>query len=143
MIIEALRRAPRCIVLDDLSNADPRMYRFLQELYYLPGNCLVVTARSRDCLGYVRKLLWDPREAIPRQPLSRDESKRLFDEAARALRLEDLNLEEFRSKALSAARGNPGQIIAMCRLAAQPEYQDGRHVKFVPLRIDVLCSFVV
>jgi hypothetical protein len=30
----------------------------------------------------------------------------------------------------------------MCRLAARPEYQNGRHIKFLPLRMDVLPAFV-
>jgi hypothetical protein len=43
---------------------------------------------------------------------------------------------------LAAAQGNPGQILTMCRLAGCPEYQDGRHIKFLPLRIDALTAFV-
>lgn len=57
-------------------------------------------------------------------------------------RLESLDLDAFRRKVLTAARGNPGQILAMCRMAGRPEYQQGRHIKFLPLRMDALAAFV-
>lgn len=139
---DALRGGPRCVVLDDLAGADPRMYRFLQQLYYIPRVCLVVGATSRDSLGYLRKLFWDPREEISLKPLSRSEASTLFESACHAFRLDTLNVDEFRSKVLAAAQGNPGQILTMCRLASRPEYQAGRHILFLPLRIDALTAFV-
>ena len=63
-VLDAIRKLPRCLVLENVADADPRMYRFLQQVYYVPGACLIVTAGSRDCLGHLRKLLWDPREEI-------------------------------------------------------------------------------
>jgi hypothetical protein len=139
-ILDSLRHAPRCVVIQDLSNADPRMYRFLQELYYLPDACLIVTGLSRDSLGFVRKLLWDPREEIPLGPLSRPEARRLFELAADAFELRSLDLDYFRRKVLESAHGNPGQIVAMCRFAGRAEYRAGRHIMFLPLRMDVLSS---
>lgn len=142
LVLGSIRNSPLCVVLEDVTHADPRMYRFLQELYYLPHACLIVTATSRDNLGFLRKLLWDPRDEISLAPLSRSESQQLFDAAADAFKLRSLDLDEFRRNVLTAARGNPGQIVSMCRLASRPQYQSGRHIKFLPLRIDVLSSMV-
>ena len=142
LVLDALKAEPRPVLLEDVERADPRMYRFLQEVYHRPGNCLIVTARSRDCLGHLRKLLWDPREEISLKPLTPPECKKLFDAAAERFGLGSLDLEEFRRKVLLSACGNPGQILEMCRLAARPEYQYGRHIKFLPLRMDVLPAFV-
>jgi len=139
-VLNALRRAPRCVVIEDLSHADPRMYRFLQELYYVPRACLIVSSTSRDRLGFVRKLLWDPREEIRLRPLSRPQARCLFEAAAEAYGLGPLDLEDFRPKVLAAARGNPGPIISMCRLAAGPEYRAGRYIKFAALRMDALAA---
>lgn len=139
---DALREKPRCVVLDDVAGADPRMYRCLQQLYHLPRVCLIVGAKSRDSLGHLRKLLWDPREEIPLNPLGRAESSALFESACQAFQLQALNVDEFRSKVLAAAQGNPGQILTMCRMASRPEYQTGRHIMFLPLRIDALTEFV-
>lgn len=137
-ILDSLRSTPQCVVVEDISNADPRMYRFSQELYYVPRACLVVTARSRDSLGFLRKLFWDPREEISLPPLRPSEARCLFEAAADRFELRSLDLEDFRRKALASARGNPGQIVSMCRLARRPEYQAGRRIKFLPVRMDVL-----
>lgn len=142
VVLDALRRAPRCIVLEDVAGADPRMYRFLQQVYYVPGVCLIVTAKSRDSLGRLRRLLWNPREEIALKPLSRAEALVLFEAAAGAFRLDALDVGGFRNKVLTAAQGNPGQILTMCRMAGRPEYQAGGHIKFLPLRIDALTAFV-
>jgi hypothetical protein len=141
-VLDALRRLPRCLVLEDFVDADPRMYRFLQQVYYLPAVSLIVTAASRDCLGHLRKLLWDPREEIALKPLARPEALSLFDVASRMYQLQLFDLGTFRRKVLTAAHGNPGQILTMCQMASRPEYRDGRHIKFLPLRIDALTAFV-
>ncbi len=141
-VLEALRERPQCLVLEDVAAADPRMYRFLQQVYYVPRACLIVTSASRERLGHLHKLLWDPREEIALAPLTRAEAYSLFDFASRLYGLESLDLDAFRLQALAAARGNPGQILAMCRMARRPEYQDGRHIKFLPLRMDALMEFV-
>lgn len=140
LVLESLHRSPVCLLIEDVAHAGPRMYRFLQELYYVPRACLIVTATSRDNLGFLHKLLWDPREEVSLAPLSRPDAQRLFDAAADRFELRPLDLDEFRQKVLTAARGNPGQIVSMCRLAGRPEYQSGRRIKFLPLRIDMLSS---
>lgn len=142
LALNALRAAPQCVILEDMPPADPRMYRFLQELYYVPAACLVVTLRSRARMGHLRKLLWDPGQRIELRPLARQESLRLFEEACRAFHLTSLDLGEFRRQVITAARGNPGQILEMCRKAARPEYRDGGRIKFAPLRIDLLSAFM-
>jgi hypothetical protein len=141
-VLNLLRKQPRCLVLEDVAGADPRMYRFLQQVYYSPAVCLIVTATSREGLGHLRKLLWDPREEITLRPLTRTAALDLFDLASRTYHLESLDLDEFRRRVLTAAQGNPGQILAMCRMASRPEYQHGRHIKFLPLRIDALTAFI-
>jgi hypothetical protein len=137
-----LRREPRCLVIEDVAGADPRMYRFLQKVYYIPAVCLIVTATSRDRLGHLHKLLWDPNDEISLKPLTRPEALSLFEAASRMYRLQSFDLDAFRRKVLAAAQGNPGQILMMCRMASLPEYQYGRHIKFLPLRIDALTAFV-
>jgi len=142
LVLNALRKAPRCLVLENMAGADPRMYRFLQQVYHIPGACITATAASRDCLGPPAQAPLGPREEIVLKPLTRPEALSLFDLACRMYRLQSLDLEAFRRKVLTAAQGNPGQILTMCRMANRPEYQDGRHIKFLPLRMDALMAYV-
>jgi hypothetical protein len=141
-VLESLQRKPRIIVIEDMTAADSRMYRFLQAIYHLAGNCLIVTARSRGSLGYIQRLLWDPREEIRLHALKRAEAAGLFEASAATYKLDSLDLDAFRIQVLRSARGNPGQIVTMCRLAARPEYRSGRQVRFLPLRMDALPAFI-
>jgi predicted ATPase len=140
VVLEALRLSPRCIVLEDVSGADPKMYRSLQQLYYLPDVSLIVTAKSRGHLGYLQKLFWDPREEIVVKPLSRTESRALFEAACTMFSLQALDLAEFRHKVLAAANGNPGQILTICQMATRQAYQNRGRIRFLPLRIDALIA---
>ena len=83
-----------------------------------------------------------PKRGIGAEAFDASGIARLFEEAWRILRLDGFDRDDFRRKVIHAARGNPGQILAMCRLAGQSEYRDGGHIRFAPLRIDVLPGFV-
>ena len=138
----SLEAEPRTIVLDGIEGASFPMYRFIQRLYFAKGMAFLAAARDPVSLGILGRLFWDPRITVHLRPLNRAESGRLFDLAADRFRLSDLNLEDFREKVLEAAAGNPGQIMEMCHMASNPMYVSGRHIKFAPLRIDVLMKFV-
>jgi hypothetical protein len=142
LVLNALRANPRCVVLENVEAVEARMYRFLQEVCSLPDTCLVVTTRSKSRIGHLRKLLWDPGEELALKPLTRQESLQLFEEACRAFGLHGFDVDEFRNQVLRAARGNPGQILGMCRLAGQPAYQSGNRIRFGQVRMDVLPVFL-
>ena len=138
----SLEADPRAIVLDGIDRAGFRTYRFLQRLYFAEGMCLVATARDAISLGALGRLFWDPRATLHLGPLNHADSMALFDSAAEQCGLRDLDVQEFQDKVLESAKGNPGQIIEMCRMASNPMYVSGRHIKFAPLRIDVLARFL-
>jgi energy-coupling factor transporter ATP-binding protein EcfA2 len=128
----SLEAEPLTIILDGIDGASFPMYRFLQRLYFARGMAVVATARDVRSLGALSRLFWDPRFIIQLRPLSHVDSERLFDLAART----------FREKVLASAQGNPGEIVEMCKLASNPLYVSGKHIKFAPLRIDVMMRFL-
>lgn len=139
LLWNALEREPATIILEGISGAGHQTYRFLQRLYFAPGVIVIATARDHLHLGELGRIFWDPRETRHFQPLSDSEAFRLFEVAADHFGLRNLSLDDFRERVLDSARGNPGQIVEMCRFAANPMYvTSGRHVKFAPLRIDVM-----
>jgi energy-coupling factor transporter ATP-binding protein EcfA2 len=137
-----LEAEPRAIILDGVDRASFPMYRFLQRLYFAKGMGFVAAAREPAGLGALGRLFWDPRITVQVRPLNEPDAARLFDLAAESFYLHNLNVREFREKALDAAGGNPGQIIEMCRMATNPAYVSGRHIKFAPLRIDMVMKFL-
>ena len=142
LLWEALEAEPRPILLDGVVGATFPAYRFLQRLYHVQGLSLIVSARDPVSLAALARLFWDPRNTIHLRPLNGEESNRLFRLAVDRFGIGHLNVEDFRRKALAAAMGNPGQILEMCRLAANPIYVSGGHIKFAPLRIDALMRFL-
>jgi hypothetical protein len=140
LVLNALGAGPRCVILDGVEDVEPRMYRFLQELSFVPRTCLVAAVRSRGRMGYLGRLFWNPDDEIALPPLTRIESLALFEQACQAFGLGPFDVDGFRQKALAAACGNPGRILGMCRLAARPEYRSGRYIKFAPLSIDYLSA---
>jgi hypothetical protein len=138
----SLEAEPRVIILDGVASAGFPMYRFLQRLYFIKGVALVASARDPVSLGALARLFWDPRNTIHLHPLNEADANQLFDLAIARFDLGHLDIEEFRLRALEAAKGNPGQLIEMCRFASNPMYISGRHIKFAPLRIDVLMKFL-
>jgi hypothetical protein len=142
MLWTSLEAEPRTIILDGIDRASFPAYRFFQRLYFVEGMALVAAARDPVCLGALGRLFWDPRIALHLRPLNEADSSRLFDLAADRFQLRHLDIEEFREKVLDAANGIPGQIVEMCRMAANPMYLSGRYIKFAPLRIDALMKFL-
>jgi ABC-type cobalamin/Fe3+-siderophores transport system ATPase subunit len=138
----ALEAEPRAIILDGIDRAGFPTYRFLQRLYFAKDLALLVTARDANSLGALGRLFWDPRATLHLAPLNHADATRLFDIAADQFALRDLDVHEFRDKVLDSASGNPGQIVEMCRMASNPMYVSGGHIKFAPLRIDALTRFL-
>jgi hypothetical protein len=138
----SLEAEPRVIVLDGIMGGGFPMYRFLQRLYFVKRMALLASARDPVALGTLGRLFWDPRNTIHLHPLNTVDANHLFDLAVAAFGLSHLNVEEFRGKVLEAAKGNPGQLLEMCKLACDPMYISGKHIKFAPLRIDVLMKFL-
>ncbi len=142
LLWNALETAPALIVLDQVQGAGPRTYRFFERLFFREGMTILAAARSGHGLGMLGRLFWDPRRTVAFAPLGEPEACRLFEFAADRFALRGLELEEFRRRVIASARGNPGQILEMCRLAAQPRYHSGRRIKFAPLRIDAMMRFL-
>ncbi len=137
--LAALGARPRWLWIDDPHPADPRLYRFLQRVLWIDGCGLAVSACGREQLGHLERLLWDPREQLALQPLGRAASEALLEHAIRAFAPGAIGpLENFRRQALAAAAGNPGRLVTLCRLAAQPQYWHGAHLLFTPLWMDML-----
>ena len=141
LLWSAVEIAPVPMILDGIAGAGFPTYRFLQRIYHTAGMALFATSRDLASLGALGRLFWNPSKMLNLAPLHEREAGQLFESAADHFKLRNLNLDDFREKVLESARGNPGQIIEMCRLAAQPQYISGRHVKFAPLRIDTVIKF--
>jgi hypothetical protein len=141
LLWSAMEDSPVPMMLDGIAGAGFATYRFLQRIYHAPGMVLCAASRDAFSLGALARLFWNPAKALNVPPLPGRDAGQLFEAAADHFKLRHLDLDEFREKVLESACGNPGQIIEMCRLAAEPQYHAGRYIKFAPLRIDTVIKF--
>jgi hypothetical protein len=137
----AMESSPVPMMLDGIAGASFPAYRFLQRIYHTRGMALFAASRDAISLGALARLFWNPAQALHIPPLHARDAEQLFEAAADYFKLRNLSLDDFREKVLESARGNPGQIIEMCRRATQPQYHAGRYIKFAPLRIDTVMKF--
>lgn len=138
----ALEAEPTTMILDGVDGASHVVYRFLQRLYFTRGMVMFAVARDSVALGNLSRLFWHPDKIVHFRPLTDVEARQLFEIAVEHFHLGELEVKEFRQKVLGAANGNPGQIVQMCRLAADPQYVSGKYIKFAPLRIDAMMKFL-
>jgi hypothetical protein len=143
LLWKELENNPHTIVLDEVHAAGPPTYRFLQKLFHAPGMNLVVSASDLATMGSLQKLFWDPRIALVLPPLHEKNARELFNEASRQFGLgTEPDFENFRERTLESTRGNPGQIVEMCRLAADPRYRSSGFLHYSLIRIDTITRFV-
>jgi DNA polymerase III delta prime subunit len=137
----ALESSPVAMAMDGIAGAGAPAYRFLQRVYHTRGVALFAASRDMASLGALARLFWNPQKILHIPALRDPDARRLFEAAAGRSGLGHLDLDDFRERVLASAQGNPGQIIEMCRLAAQPKYHAGRHIKFSLVRIDTVAKF--
>jgi energy-coupling factor transporter ATP-binding protein EcfA2 len=137
-----LETSPCLLILDNIDRSSFQAYRFFQRVYFSRGMRMIAAARDPMRLGELRRLFWDPRQTVQMMPLSESEASTLFELAADQFGLAGLDLDDFRPRVLDNAKGNPGQIVEMCRMAREPQYRSGKHILFAPLRIDVMARYL-
>lgn len=142
MLWRSFEESPRILLLDGVDGATFPVFRFFERIYYCNGVAMIASTRALTRLGALHRLFWDPRSILTVAPLNDTDASALFDKAVQRYQLQDFDLEDFRPRVLSNAKGNPGQILEMCHFASKPQYQAGRHIKFAPLRIDVMSRFL-
>lgn len=142
LIWSSLEASPCLLILDGIENASFQVYRFFQRVYHSSGMKMIAVSRDPFRLGELHRLFWDPRQTVQMTPLSDADSATLFDLAADRFGLREFDLADFRTRVLESAKGNPGQIVDICRMAREPRYHSGRRLMFAPLRIDLMTRYL-
>ncbi|MCZ2074189.1 MAG: ATP-binding protein [Bryobacterales bacterium] len=142
LICNGLEANPCLLVLDNIAGSSFQAYRFFQRVKFTEGMRMIAVSRDPFRLGEMHRLFWDPRGTIQMMPLSEADASALFELAADCFGLRKFDLSDFRPRVLENAKGNPGQIVEICRMARHPQYQSGKHLMFAPLRIDLMTRYL-
>jgi ATP-dependent Clp protease ATP-binding subunit ClpA len=125
------------ILLDDIAEATPPFYRFLERIIGGERNTIIGAAAHAHGAGALHRIFWNQQTNVALHNLSRRDASRLIAGAISAF-LSDVSISsDFALRVAQVARGNPGRIVEMCIRAADPAYQaPDHHIRFGALVMD-------
>jgi hypothetical protein len=129
------------VFLDHLPPLTHAVAKVVKELVRMRDTPVYLLARglSEAEIGRVTDLYWSDRQRLSLGPLPQRAARDLLEWCIRRFSLARLNLEGF-PELLRLSEQNPGTLIKMCALAAQPRYQYGSQIKTKLIHIDSLVS---
>jgi predicted ATPase len=140
---KAFESKPQVILLDDIAEATPPFYRFLERIVAAKGNAIVASVVHPHAAGALQRIFWNRQMTVPLRALNRQDAGALVECAIAAFSSDRPLSSEFALRVTQAARGNPGRIVDMCIRAADPAYRAGDdHIRFGALAMDSLTGWL-
>jgi len=139
LLFETLADGDHALGLDPTCFLSRASYELLRDLGRTTGTLLLFSALSAymDDIGYAAKFALPREQRVALGPLPSEEMAILFEAGARRLSRSPANLKEFREHALRYAKGNPGTLLGLLRLAAEARYWAGENLKIHLLTVDI------
>jgi len=136
----AMERERYWIFLDHVPAASRAMARLMKEFVWRCKTPVYLLARGKTehVIGRAWSLYWTDEFRIGLPPLNEFEAGRLFEKCVLHFGLADFYLDEFRQEVLRRSSRQPGSIVKMCELAANPRYQHGEQIKIKLVHVDYL-----
>jgi len=130
------------IFLDHLPPLTPAVGKVVRELVWMRNTPVYLVARGYGAkeLGHAANTYWDDRQRLILCPLHESAARELLELCICRCGLARLNLDGFREKVLSMSGYNPGVLVKMCELAAEPRYHYDSRIKTRLIHIDYLMS---
>jgi hypothetical protein len=141
-IYRSMQAANYWVFLDHFPRVTLAVAKVIRDLIWMRHTpvYLVVRGSGREEAGQVAKLYWSDRQRLLLQPLDESSARDLLELCIRRFGLADLDLDDFRRRVLLMSGRNPGALVKMCELAAEPRYQQGSQIKIKLIHIDNLMS---
>jgi hypothetical protein len=138
LLARTLSEGQYTLALDPTFFLSLASYELLRDLSRTTGTPMIYSAYSAymDDIGYAAKFALPRDQRLALVPLGLEEMAALFDARVRELARLPANLEMFREHALTYARGNPGTLLGLLRLANEERYWAGENLKIHLLTVD-------
>jgi hypothetical protein len=126
--------------LDHFPPATHNMARLLKEITNRCKTPIYLLARhySQEEIGYAWSIYWNDSLRIHLGALKERDAKALLESCIHHLRLDSLDLRDFRRQVLRLSGRFPGSIVKMCELAANSKYHYGDRIKIKLVHVDYL-----
>ena len=128
------------IFLDHICVLTHAMGKVLKEIMRMRNTPVYFMARGLRTgeIGPLAEVYWSAQRRLFLDPLPEPAARELLEGCIRRLALQRLDLEGFRGDALQLSGRNPGAIVRMCTLAAEPRYRNGSKIKTRLMYVDCL-----
>jgi len=138
IVADSLRGAGYWIVLDHLSSPSSSFASGLREVCNRTSSRLIAAARSAhmEDVGFLLPLFPNQSERYGLRNFSSSTARAFAIRTAQAMQLDASNRDEVIEEIVRYSKGNPGAILAMLQMAANPKYVAHEHVKLSSLYID-------
>ncbi|MFZ0962332.1 MAG: hypothetical protein WAO35_15650 [Terriglobia bacterium] len=142
-IYRSMQAANYWVFLDHVPPLTLAVAKVVRELVWMRSTPVYLAARglTTEEIGHAVKIYWNDRQRLALEPLHESAARELLESCIRRLGLARLDLAGFREAVLSMSGGNPGVLVKMCKLAAEPRYRYGSRIKTKLIHIDCLMSF--
>jgi hypothetical protein len=143
IITQALCDGAYWVALDHLQSPSQSFAAALKEVCTRAATPLLAVARSAhmEDSGFLLPVFADRSAKFALHNFDTETANEFAARMALEMRLYAANREEAIRKIAAYSKGNPGAIVAMLRMAANPKYVAQQHVKLSPLYIDFRLSW--
>lgn len=140
ILFTAARQNEYRFFLDNLPPASHTIAQLMKEIMYRTKTPIYLAGHgySQAEIGYAWSLFWTDEYRIHLGPLPEAPARELLEICIQRFGLESLDLEGFRENILPLSGHQPGSIVKMCKLAADPRYHYGDQVKVKLVHVDYL-----
>ena len=130
------------VFLDHIPPPTHAVAKVVRELMWMRNTPVYLLSRGLAPVdvGQVGDLYWSEQQRLHLGPLPATAARTLFEVCIQRWGLASFELDGFFEMVLSSSGRNPGAIIKMCGLAADPRYQHGSQFKAKLIHIDYLMS---
>jgi hypothetical protein len=141
-VYRSMQMASYWVFLDHVPPLTRAVGKVVRELVWMRNTPVYLLARgsSPEEVGHDANTYWDERQRLILGPLHESAARELLESCIRRFGLARLNLDDFRKKVLSMSGYNPGALVKMCELAAEPRYHYDSRIKTRLIHIDYLMS---
>jgi DNA polymerase III delta prime subunit len=143
IVTEALCGGGYWVMLDHVHSPSQSYATTMKDMCRWAATPVVATARSAhmEDAGFLMRMFSDRGAQHSLRNFDLSTAREFAALIAQEVQLEATNREEAIEKIVGFSGGNPGAIIGMLRMAANPKYVAQQHVKLSPLYIDFRLSW--
>jgi hypothetical protein len=141
-VYRSMQVASYWVFLDHVPPLTPAIAKVVRELVWMRNAPVYLVARGSgpEEVGHAANIYWNDRQRLILEPLNETAARELLESCIRRFGLDRLDLDDFREAVLSMSGSNPGVLVKMCQLAAEPRYHYGSRIKTRLIHIDYLMS---